>query len=50
MPKVVDLPLPLGPRIPYIFPFFISKQRLLTALIEPYDFEILFSLSMLSNF
>lgn len=31
IPKVVDFPLPLGPKIPYTFPFSMSKERSLTA-------------------
>jgi len=30
IPKVVDLPLPLGPRSPYTLPFSTSNEMLLT--------------------
>ena len=36
IPKVVDFPLPFGPKIPYTFPLRISKERLFTACTAPY--------------
>ena len=35
IPNVVDFPLPLGPRIPYTFPFSMVKERFFTAVRYP---------------
>lgn len=35
MPRVVDLPLPLGPSIPYTFPFSMVNDRSFTAVRWP---------------
>ena len=43
MPKVVDFPLPLGPKMPYTLPFSIEKERLSTAVRLP-NFLVRFSI------
>ena len=35
IPKVVDFPLPFGPRIPYTFPFSMVNDRSFTAVRCP---------------
>ena len=36
IPRVVDFPLPFGPKIPYTLPFSMVKDRLSTAVSAPY--------------
>jgi len=49
MPKVVDFPLPLGPRIPYTCPFSIEKERFFTAVKLPNFLVRLLTVSIFSK-
>src|SRR5690554_1061275 len=49
IPRVVDLPLPFGPKSPYTLPFSIEKLRSLTAVIGPYCLVRLLIFSIVSN-